>query len=1131
MSVAAPTPEQRAAIDARDTDVLCEAGAGTGKTRVLVGRYCDAIELDELGIDSILAFTFTERAAAELRTRIRRELARRASVARERRDAGLAERLNRASRETEGAWVTTIHGFCHRVLAAHPAAAGIDPRFRVLDHGEASRLRLHARDHAVTEVAATGSEAVGVIAAYQSRRIGEMAVAAYERLRSQGMSEPRLPPAYQPVRSIRDPDSDEPELSPVDAAGALAARRTLALVVEAFGRRYSELKTERSGLDFADLELGALALLRGSPAVSASWRARFRHLLVDEFQDTNAVQLELVEALRGPETRVFRVGDELQSIYRFRNADLAVFRDQRERANADPSTAVLPLTGNFRARPEIVAAVNALGTALLGDGFTALAAKRDPLPAEAPPPVELLLTLDEGKRNGWTEHTEALSPPPSETQAKLVAEALALALRLRELVDAGAARPRDIVVLLRAFTHVDAYEDALERAGLDPYVVGGRGYWSQQQVEDLLRLLECVANPLDDEMLLGALACPATGVSPDALWLLRRAIADDQTEDRARRSRRHLWPLIEWRFGDSERLPEPLAEHWLDAIPAEDCERLRRFCSLLAELRAAAPVLGLDQLVERTMTAFDYDLELLRRPRGAGRMANVRKLTRLALEFEAHEGRDLRGFLTSARELTERDEREGLAAVQAEDHDGVRIMTVHAAKGLEFPVVAVPDLARGLAQGERPGDVVIGRLDGGGSGAPAARMGLRLALPAAKSFGVWEFHELNEENVVEAAEEGARLVHVAATRAQERLILSGAFKPDDLEPNQPAATDSALRRLLPALRELGWNGGDGGVEIAASRLEVRISAPGAERATLLATRREAAHPPAEATAAAAPPLGRPDPVVPAGHLSYSALADYKSCAYRFHVERMLGMAAPAGALHPEDTTGAGDGPEAAKGSARDARLGFGNAVHGALERSAARAWEAPGDGELAELLAAEGVDDPAELTRARAMVDGWLGSELLAELRGSGARAEVPFALEIGGAIARGQIDLLVDAPPTVIDFKTDRLGDAGAADLAGRYDTQRALYALALASARADRASPEAVRAIHVFLEAPDEPVVESFDGERLGAARETLERLIAGIRAGRFEPTAEPSHSVCFGCPAAERLCPHPKWKPGWT
>ena len=142
LSEFAPTAEQRAAIDARDRDVFCEAGAGTGKTRVLVDRYCDAVEHDELGIEAILAFTFTERAAAELRSRVRRELARRSrSGARARRQTSSPTRLARASRETERAWVTTIHGFCRRLLAAHPAAAGIDPRFRVLAESEASRLR------------------------------------------------------------------------------------------------------------------------------------------------------------------------------------------------------------------------------------------------------------------------------------------------------------------------------------------------------------------------------------------------------------------------------------------------------------------------------------------------------------------------------------------------------------------------------------------------------------------------------------------------------------------------------------------------------------------------------------------------------------------------------------------------------------------------------------------------------------------------------------------------------------------------------------------------------------------------------------------------------------------------------
>ena len=141
-----PTPEQRAAIETRDRDVFCEAGAGTGKTRVLVGRYCGALLEDGAEIDEILAFTFTERAAAELRQRIRREL------------AGRGER--RLARDTEGAWVTTIHGFCRRLLAAHPVAAGLDPRFRVLDAPESQRLLSQAAREAVDALVTAGNDAV-----------------------------------------------------------------------------------------------------------------------------------------------------------------------------------------------------------------------------------------------------------------------------------------------------------------------------------------------------------------------------------------------------------------------------------------------------------------------------------------------------------------------------------------------------------------------------------------------------------------------------------------------------------------------------------------------------------------------------------------------------------------------------------------------------------------------------------------------------------------------------------------------------------------------------------------------------------------------------------------------------------
>jgi len=313
-----------------------------------------------------------------------------------------------------------------------------------------------------------------------------------------------------------------------------------------------------------------------------------------------------------------------------------------------------------------------------------------------------------------------------------------------------------------------------------------------------------------------------------------------------------------------------------------------------------------------------------------------------------------------------------------------------------------------------------------------------------------------------------------------------------------------------------------------ARLAIHTSVPSAERAMQLAE--PIPPPPAEAAPASegSPPLERPAPGVPVGQLSYSALAEYERCGYRFYVERTLGLSPPPGPLHPDagDAEGAALGPSAV----RVRHLGFGNAVHAALEWSAKRDWESPGDEHLLALLADEGVQgDPELLERARTMIEGWLGSSLRAELAGAAARPEVPFAIPLGGAIVRGQIDLLAaGSTPTVLDYKTDALGGQGPSALAGRYKAQRELYALAVAGAANGDGPPASVRAIHLFLEAPDDPVVETFDAARLTAARARLEGLIDEIRAGGFTPTDEPSWPVCNGCPAAARLCPHPAWRP---
>jgi ATP-dependent helicase/nuclease subunit A len=1136
------TDAQRAAIATRDRDVFTEAGAGAGKTGVLVERYCDCVTEDAVSPERVLAFTFTERAAGELRERVHRQLTARSRSAAERGEAVVAREIGRAAREGERAWITTIHGFCRRLCAMHPVAAGMDPGFRVLDEAEAARLGERAFDAALEETVAGGGAGVTrFAAAFHPRRLRAMVQAAHERLRSQGTDPVRLPDPGPPARSAKGGEEGS-ELTPAERRLAENGLDAFTALLASYQRQYERLKAERSGADFEDLELRALALLRRPGPIQDAWRSRFAHLMVDEFQDTNRVQLALIDALRGRETRLFCVGDEFQSIYRFRHADLEVFRERRREAGADGATEEIPLRGNFRSRPEVLAAVDFLGATLFGPAFRPLEAGREPAgdSTGGGPAAELLVTDASGEgrgdETGWRSGDIELDPPPGEDSPACVAEARLVAERLRELADEGVRR-EDMVVLLRAFTHVDAFSDALDRADLAPYVVGGRGYWSQQQVEDALRLCGVIANPLDDEALFGALASPACGVSADALWLLRRAARD--TEGRPR----HVWPTIaDW------ELPE--------AMPADDVHRLARFRDIVLALRAEAPLRPLDALIDRAVSAFDYDLYVLSLPIGERRMANLRKLMRLAAEYERHEGRNLRGFLDFAEDRMRRDEREGMAAMQVEGRDGVRVMTVHAAKGLEFPVVVAADLGRALAAGFRHPDVAIGRLTGRIGDPAGARFGMRLPIAAGESLPLWELAELGEEERQAELEESLRLLYVAASRARERLILSGIARCSSLGGTVEASPSTAVIDLiLGALSARGWSIEESEAELPPApaiggglgggpkpRLGVRVQRPSANRAAELRRRWAAADAsPAAPSPPSAPLL--PEPVIPqtAGHLSYSALAEYAGCGYRFYVERVLGLASPLAAGEGEGGDPVAEGEREADQlvdpelGPRRRSLAIGNCVHGALEACARRSWARPSRGEMNAILAREGIAENAEASgRVETLVDNWLGSSLCRELADGGARRrpEVPFVLELAGAVVRGKIDLLCETEDgmVVVDYKTDALQGTDAAELAKRYETQRDLYALAVSAALPKR-SNGVLRAAYCFLEAPGRTVIEAYDAAALAAARGRLERLIAGIRGGEFGRTERPHRSLCFGCPAAARLCGRPAWRPGWA
>jgi ATP-dependent helicase/nuclease subunit A len=1108
--VNAPNPEQAAAIEAPGV-VFVSAGAGTGKTTVLVERFVKAVCERGLDVDSLLVITYTERAAGELRDRIRARLA----------EGGRAE----LARELDAAWISTIHGFCHRLLRSHPFAAGIDPRFRVLDEAQARVLQREAFELALGEFCGDGDEQrLGLLSTYGIRALRRMLTGVHETLRAAGRPL-ELELGDRPGLAARVAQLDDAArcLAADDEAGETAratavralevlAERTLperlldlgelkatgeravsyeearrgveqaALddlaardrdllqeLLERFGAAYRVAKERESALDFEDLQLTARDLLRDHPAVRERESWRFRSIMVDEFQDTNRLQCEIVDLLaEGPDGKeLFFVGDEFQSIYRFRHADVEVFRERRGQSGG-----VLALTQNYRSRPEVLAAVNLLFSSEFGDDFQPLeAAGRFPDPV-FDTPVELLVT-DKSTYAGTPTHWRR-------------AEARHIAARVRQLVDSGEASAGEIVLLFAAGTDAEHYEEELRRSGLQTYRATGRGYFGQQQVVDLLAYLRLLHNRYDDEALVTVLASPFVGVSNDALALLRRAAP-----------KRPLFLPFE------RGLPADLSE--------EDRRLCRAFLQRFERLGAVANRLSLEQLCERIVSDHDYDLAVLAQWDGRRRYANMRKLARLARSYEELRGRDIEGFVRFVREQEAVGARE-LEAVAEEEHaDAVRLLTIHSAKGLEFKVVIVADAGRDR-NAPSPDEILC---------LPDGRFGFRVADPATGSrrpaFGYEQVREAERE--AERAER-LRLYYVAMTRAIDRLIVSGAIDPDRAA-DQATPIGWVLARL--DAQELAA-AGDHPLEIVrdGARLLVRV-----DRHTAGA---DAPEPPAEPPVAEEegqlelftgeeltalpPPAPRlpelvPIPVPPlhrVRRLSYSALALFDRCSYRYYAERVAGM-------RPQEAHGT------VPGASGLAATEIGDAVHRLLETVDLRA---PGVPDVEPVRGWYPAVTDEELERVQAFVSSYCESELAGRVSAlAGVVSERPFAFEHHGVLLHGRLDVhwTDGARALVLDYKTNSLAEGSPEEIVeADYRLQQLVYALACFRAGADE-----VEVVYHFLERPDAVVSTTFRRDDAPVLEAELSAAIARIDEGDFRPS--PSEFNCAGCPALDRVCAGPR------
>jgi ATP-dependent exoDNAse (exonuclease V) beta subunit len=639
-------------------------------------------------------------------------------------------------------------------------------------------------------------------------------------------------------------------------------------------------------------------------------------------------------------------------------------------------------------------------------------------------------------------------------------------------------------------------------------------------VADLRSYLAALANPRDDLALYNVLASPLAGASLDALPIVRT---------RARAVKRDLWWALEEAFVDGGDGSEGLA----DALPPHDRERVGAFVRRFAEERRAAARISLETLIDRAVTASGYDRAVLSLARGGRRMANVRKLMRLAREYEADRGRDLRGFIDFVDERELLAAREGEAPLEGADLGAVRLMTVHAAKGLEFPVVCVADLGR------------TGRGDDGALQVSAdGRVGLQVASLGGGSHSAMRMDEIKAEQEALAEEEERRIFYVAMTRAERRLIVSGATDTVAWDPPKPlgAPLDWVLPALAPGARLLFERQAEG-------------VADGVRCVLLTPESMDEVLPPADRIPAAAgpasggeglllvdkpsfPPLSEGVPL-PVARLSYSALESYKRCGYRFYLERVAKLSRLSAPLSkPEVTEGPVDQLELTAAPLAPAGLSplvRGRIVHELLEHIDFRRPRPPSRAEVERRGAANDVAlTEADVADATGLIERFLASDLCARVRSARrVRRELPFAYALapdglGGrsVLINGVVDVHADEGDRllVVDYKTDALEDRAPEEVCDeKYSGQRLVYALA-----GLRAGAEQVEVAYCFLERPDLTVSRRFGQADRGALEGELLDLAAGVIGGRFEPAARPHRELCQFCPGQPALC---SWPPDRT
>lgn len=966
----------------RNTVVL--ASAGTGKTRKLVEVY---VELLERGIDPlrIAAVTFTEKAAAEMRERIR---------------AALYTKPGQWMRTVSllpVAPISTIHGFCGILLREHGFEAGIDPAFAILDEQRSLDLARESARETIRQQIRSGNEDVeslfgdfgldglvdavvsagywlnslGVDGEWLKQRIQDQRHASSEiereiaaDLRRYGTDFERIgeladeiegQKAKHALRKRDDPYALLPRIGQI--AGVASAERLSRLLI-LYNERFDARKRVINALDFDGLLISVRNLLKSDPVIRRYYQERFQALLVDEFQDTDEVQAEIISLLADDSARpgllapgkLMIVGDPKQSIYRFRRARVTVFFRMLQRIRDEGGT-VEHLQDNYRSAAPIAEFSNLLCDQMM-DGRGKL--------TDVPPPgmdLSYRVRFSEADRLKPKSESEFLGITYVAAEEGVKAgrgremEAEAIARLLKQWKASGRIGSwRDVALLMRAMTNVEIYRSALETHGIPVYVVQGTAFYQKSEVSDLIAFLELVLHPSDDLLRTMVLTSSLFGVTFQDLAAAGKG----------------AFPLL--------RL-EDILSYWSE----------RRDTATAAEI--------LQDVIRKT----DFDVVLLSQKNGAQRVANIGKLIEITRDLARQGATALDDVV---RYLSERahdtNVRESEAQIVSQSDDVVRVLTIHQAKGLEFDIVLIPDLAArtGRSAGERTFfSDRWGLLVGAAYGLHRKPLPHSLILQEKR----WEDDQQYEEE--------KRLLYVAITRARKMLVLGEGFSKQAgpwlqwigqvFQNVNPTAIDAARGGKPQTVKFKGVS-----VKILpASQLNVPEQLAFAADTILVGE----------------PEIPRPRKlqIAPAVEMTPSELGALSGCFRFFHWTRVLGITEPGRAP-------SGDTPQ----------MKLGSVAHKFLETAIQPSSAA---------LETAGVPDLLS----------FFDSQEWRDLTAEDPERELPFIMHLTvdgkDCWVRGRMDAALGGEvPRVIDYKYALWREAGEEG----YETQMTAYALALMKA-----------------------------------------------------------------------------------